>query len=181
MSVEELSKQVQELSAVVEKQSKLIAQTGKQLIELQVRDVKSKINEADLRPDIDTSDFVTNEDIVQLVGELQSQLDALEDRSIARIYNSKLADETSDLEPLTNKDGDLPPDDLFPKNLKEFKSLDKYQVVRLSEFYEILVGAQDEEAILSGKESNTLDERVAAVSDEQSADLRVGLARYLGI
>lgn len=201
LTIGELNEKFQELTAFVEKQSKLIGQTGKQLIEFQINDVKNKMSKSDGQsqgPPVDTSDFVTNEDIIQLVGELQSQLDFLEERSIRRTFNVQLVNDGDILAPITNKDGELP-EDLFPETLKAFKNLDKFQLVQLSEFYELIIpsqqqedlekflqseqiSSQDAEKLLHGKtDTGSLEDRVKALSPEQLDEVFDELARYIGV
>ncbi|KAM9888033.1 hypothetical protein OXX69_013172, partial [Metschnikowia pulcherrima] len=89
----ELAQQVQQLSELVQKQGQMIAKTGKQLMEMQLSDVKSRMAQMDApQQKFNIEDYATNEDIVQLVCELQGQLDFMEDRSIARTFNSHLTE-----------------------------------------------------------------------------------------
>lgn len=199
LTLGQLNEKFQELTAFVEKQSKLIGQTGKQLIEFQINDVKNKMSKSDGQgPPVDTSDFVTNEDIIQLVGELQSQLDFLEERSIRRTFNVQLTSDDDMIAPITNKDGELP-EDLFPKTLKDLKNLDRFQIVQLSEFYELIIpsqqqedlekflqseqiSSQDAEKLLHGKtDVGGLEDRVKALSPKQLDEVFDELARYIGV
>lgn len=201
LTIGQLNEKFQELTSFVEKQSKLIGQTGKQLIEFQINDVKNKMAKSDgqlAAAPVDTSDFVTNEDIIQLVGELQSQLDFLEERSIRRTFNVQLTADSDVIAPITNKDGELP-EELFPRTLKDLKNLDKFQIVQLSEFYELIVPSQqqedlqkflqsdqinteDAEKLLQGNnDSAGLADRVNALTPEQLDEVFDELARYLGV
>ncbi|GME80795.1 unnamed protein product [Ambrosiozyma monospora] len=143
-TVEELQKEVTQLKELVKKQSTLLAKTGEQLLEIQVRQTSTELKALDphklkgsskikddtttshplsagsIGSDIDTSEFATNQDLVQLVGELQGQLIILEQRSIDRTANSFLTSSEDEITPLTNADGDPPNQFLFPKTLKEF-------------------------------------------------------------
>lgn len=76
MASDDITTQIKELTALVNKQNEVIAKTGKQVLELQMKDVRTKMANIDMKPvKVETEDFATNEDIVQLVGELQIQLD----------------------------------------------------------------------------------------------------------
>lgn len=188
---------INELSELVQKQSLLIAASGKQLMELQVKDVKSRMAAMDTKPaNIDTDDFVTNDDIVQLVTELQGQLDFLEDRTIKRIFNSHVLplDPAAPLAPLGNRDGDAAPS-VFPKTMGDFDKITGSELVELCEFYDLIVTeASDEMKQLV--ESDTLTPEDAAklfgassqepqdalqFTKEQIDELFDELARYIGV
>lgn len=199
--IEKLTAKVDSLSLIVEKQSKLLAQTGQKLIEIQIQDVKTKINNHEPAKNLDLDDYVTNDDIVQLVGELQGQLDALEDRSIKRTFNAQLDaahPETALIAPLTNRDGELAPESIkYPQTLEEFINLDKASIVNLSIFYELIVQDQEQENIqqlLDGKDENVIQDSIkvlegpqflsnagANYSDQEVDEIYDELARYLGI
>lgn len=194
MLLQDLTEQVNSLKAIVEKQSQVIAQTGQQVLDIQVKNVKSKMNDFDgaksSGPNIDVDDLVTNEDIVQLVGELQGQLDFLEDRSIMRLFNSTLDESsTKAIAPLSNRDGDHPSSDLYPKTAKQFLQIDPSTLVLLCEFYELVESSQVdlenaqnfEEAQKQMSETKPLSERVSSLSAEQLDELKDELARYLGL
>lgn len=196
LRIDELEAQVNALKAVVEKQSQLIAQTGQQLLDLQVNNVRSRMNnmQVDLPQPaaaVDPDDFVTNEDIVQLVGELQGQLDLLEDRTINRAYNSQLA-QGSAIAPLHNRDGEQPPVDLFPLTVAQFEALDPLLLVLLAEFYDLAAAPppasidnaasmQEAQQILNHQQSLPLEERIGAYSEEQLKELKSVLGRFLGL
>ena len=101
LTIKDLVAQVESLTAKVKKQSQVITQTGQQVLEIQLAAQKQKIQDI---PDpqailnggagnlkqveaIEEADYAINEDIFQLVGELQGQLDLLEERSIRRGIN----------------------------------------------------------------------------------------------
>lgn len=191
-----LAARLDELTAFVEKQSKIIASTGQRLIELLVKDVKDKFHSTDRTPQIDTSDFITNEDVIQLVGELQGQLDSLEERTIRRNINSLLEGDGV-LAPLSNKDGEYT--DLFPATVAELKALNKFEVVQLAEFFELVAVEDDNKELQSFLASENADEsqkhlesataappaqnledRVAAYSEEQIDAVFDLVARYIG-
>lgn len=192
----QLAARLDELTAFVEKQSKIIARTGQQLIELQVRDVKTKFHSLDNAPQIDTSDFITNEDVIQLVAELQGQLDSLEERTIRRNINA-LVGSDGVLAPLSNKDGEYT--ELFPATVAELKALNKFEVVQLAEFFELVAVEDDNKELQSFLASENADEsqkhldsataapraenledRVAAFSEEQLDAVFDLVARYIG-
>lgn len=190
LTLEQLNEKVDSLTKVVEKQSALISKTGQQLIEIQVKNVKNKMSQMDTKqPDL--SDYVLNEDIVQLVGELQSQLDSLEDRTIARIFNSKLGAKEGKIAPLSNKDGELPTFDFYPQNIDDFTKLKAEEILSLCEFYELIVPndeslqqfLNDEKLQTLEEASNLIDNKTKPedLSDDEIKDLHDELARYLGL
>lgn len=178
-----------ELEKLVQKQSELIARTGKQLVEYQVQDVKAKMR-AEQPSAVDSGDFATNEDLVTLVQELQGQLDFLEDRSIKRMHNVRLKET---LLPLVNRDGEAPAD--FPQTLEAFKKIDKSTLVSLCEFYELIVDEppadvqqilqQDnltpEDAQKLFGQGKSVAERVESLGKEEEEELYAELARYIGL
>ncbi|RLV90718.1 Uncharacterized protein MRP8 [Spathaspora sp. JA1] len=143
LTIKQLNEKVSDLALLIERQSKLIAETGEQLLQLQVKDVKTRMSALDAQPqqNIDLTDYINNDDIVQLVTELQTQLDNLEDRTIRRCHNSSIIESKELLAPLTNRDGDLPDFEL-PNTLQEFQNLEKIDIIRLAVFYEIIVPDQ---------------------------------------
>ena len=208
LTLEQLHDKVQSLSKVVEMQSQLIAKTGKQLMDIQVKDVKSKMNadtekSSSKAANVDMDDYATNEDIIQLVGELQGQLDMLEDRNIRRTINSHLSsdDKSGLIAPIANKDGDEPAEDVFPVNIGGLLKLSKYEIVQLCEFYELVIPMDQQEHLRDFLESNnemvdmegakrllevgadnaTLKERVDAYSEKQIDELFNLLTRFIGV
>lgn len=167
ITLEQLNEQVQALTQLCQKQSKIIASTGAQLLQLQKQRIKDEDNQPDLSK-IDFDDFVTNEDLVGLVAELQVQLEQLDERLVRRTFNSR--SETI-IAPLINQDGDLPGKLLFPATVSDMKSIKKFELVLLAEFYDLMVI----------DESLPFDKRVEAVSEEKEADLFNLLAQYLGL
>ena len=116
-----------------------MVQARQKLVDVELRNKKTKL----LRISINNlhwtlTDYVNNDDIVQLVTELQTQLDALEARTMRRTYNATVQGDDEKLAPITNKDGDLP-DFALPVTLKEFKLLEKIDLIRLGVFYEIIL------------------------------------------
>lgn len=208
LTLEQLHDKVQSLSKVVEMQSQLIAKTGKQLMDIQVKDVKNKMNvdtekSSSKTGNVDMDDYATNEDIIQLVGELQGQLDMLEDRNIRRTINSHLSsdDKSGLIAPIANKDGDEPAEDVFPVNIGGLLKLSKYEIVQLCEFYELVIPMDQQEHLRDFLESNnemvdmegakrllevgadnaTLKERVDAYSEKQIDELFNLLTRFIGV
>lgn len=179
--VNELSKRLDALTAFVEKQAKMIGKTGEQLVSMQVQNVKQLMGG---NQNVDMEDYVTNDDIVQLVGELQGQLDSLEERTTRRMFNCHLDVEKDEgtLAPITNKDGDEPGDS-FPKTVGEFKKLDKKSIVQLSRFYE-LVKQEIPENYEPGSEAESEDDfwkRMETLSDKEVDGLHDELSRFLGL
>lgn len=202
MSVEELNKRVDELTELVRKQSEVIAKTGKQMMEYQVKDVKSRmasLNTQQPQQKIDTDEFATNDDLVQLVTELQSQLDFLEDRNVKRVYNSHISendDPSTLVAPLTNKDGEHPPE-FYPKTLGELKNIDAASLLQLCEFFELIVENNDPEAMaelmkldkltqedaekLFNPKPKSLEEKLKGLKKEDEVELFDELARFIGV
>lgn len=198
-----LEEKVASLTSLVEKQSKVIANTGKQILLFQVNDVKTKMSQMETKPntDVDLSDYITNDDIVQLVSELLGQLDALEDRNIGRIYNIQLTekDTSKKVAPLTNKDGDLPSSDIFPNTVGDYLTIKDAQILQLCEFYELIITNDDKDNInkfiedgnMSLEEAQKLlqgnsgeaniEKKLLELSSEQINELHDELSRYLGL
>lgn len=198
LTIEGLNERINGLTKLVEKQSALISKTGQQLIELQVKNVKTGINNMDKpssnnsNSNIDLSDYVTNEDIVQLVGELQAQLDSLEDRSINRAMNSGCKQDDDKIASITNKDGETI-DELFPKTVKQFKDLSKEALIQLAEFYELIVpDSANVEEFLNDNNSKTIEQahnnfkstvgaHMDKFSPEEIEEIKKQFARFIGL
>lgn len=201
-----LKQQVQELQELVKRQNLLISKTGQSVLELQVSKQRSDIEDLDDKylpskgkkssSQFDSTDFATNEDLVQLVGELQGQLDTIEERSVRRLVNSTKVDAKDFLAPLPNADGEIPAisDGVFPRSLQDFEKLDNSKLFRLSKFYELLPPSLKEqekfEDFLEGKVENfhinetteeDVEKELENYSEEQLTDIFNDLARYLGI
>lgn len=129
--MEEIKAQIETLAAKVEQQSKVIATTGQHVLELEIGAQKKG-----LQPQQTNEDVVTHEDIAVLVGELQQQLDLVEERSIRRGINLALPGGSSPLAPLPDADGNEPP--VVPKTHQEFENMSGDQVLSLCEFYQLL-------------------------------------------
>lgn len=199
MAPEDLEKKVLELEALVAKQSLVLASTGKQLMELQVKDVKTRMHLLDAKqPKFDPEDYVSNEDIVQLVCELQGQLDLLETRTIRRNINAQISldDAEKPLAPLSNKDGDVPDD--YPATLAALKELSNSEVVRLCQFYELIeenevnlelqaivdsehLTPEDATKLLADPQHKDAAATANELSDEEVTELFDELCRYIGV
>lgn len=183
----DLSTRIDALASIVEKQSKIIAQTGQKLIEMQLKNVKLAIAGADSGPQstgaskqaLDAEDFITNEDIVQLVGELQGQLDELEERSIRRTFNIQLEKPDGLIAPLLNKEGDIP-GTAFPTTVEEFAAMDKVAVIKFCVFYDVIVPEGKSGTSADNSELVT-EEIVDAYSQEEVDSMHDELARFMGL
>ncbi|QPG76305.1 hypothetical protein FOA43_003691 [Brettanomyces nanus] len=163
-----LQDQINQLKAQLSKQRKVLTQTAEQLLSLQLQQSRQQLS-AIPNPDpksvlaaqssrgstttttttADTTDFATNEDLVQLVGELQGQLTILEKRSINRVTNSQLTEDLDAVLPMPNADGAPATDALhYPATLKDFKELSADALLDLCSFYELLPETAEEEAIM---------------------------------
>jgi hypothetical protein len=153
---EDLQKQIDDLKTQLVKQTGIIAKTAQQVLSMQVQDTKKKMdavpNPLTLasggNSNIDTSDFATNEDLVQLVGELQGQLNLLEQKSVLRTVNAHQNQDTDIVVPLPNLDGDMPDSEVFPHSIAEFKALADDTIVFLCKFYQLLPVTLEERATM---------------------------------
>lgn len=197
MSSKDLEEKVKELTELVHKQSKLVAQTGKQLMELQLKDVKNKMAGMEVKqPKIDTEDFATNEDVAQLVFEVLNQLDYLEDRNVARSYNSHILSQSSlatKIAPLPNKDGELAPAK-FPSTVQELQDLKPIEVIQLCEFYDLFVdeptsdealstsnSPEDVLKMINANDTISAQDRLLSSSEEDLNEIFDELTRYIGV
>lgn len=204
-TTQDLETRIQQLEELVSRQSKLLTKTGEQVLSLQVAQTGSKLaafnphslsgsdqvkKTSKFQPTSgpESEDFATNEDLVQLVGELQGQFDLLEERSIRRLINST-KQPGENLAPLLNPDGEEPPLELYPKDLDELKSIEDLKLIKLAKFYELLPPTQEErskfEEYLEGKGENPqLQEIEIKVEDYSKEDLTEAfdnVARFLGV
>lgn len=193
--MEDVKKEIEELRALVDKQRVMLAKTAQQVVQLQVRETKREVAAIPAPADVggvsglETADFATNEDLVQLVGELQGQLTLLEDKAIARTKNSHVSLDTDVLEALPNLDGTFPAD--FPANVAEFRALGDDSIVELARFYELVAPSVEEQAkwdlYLSGKSDSAelkQDEALMGAEglDESTVEGLWGeLAIFLGV
>lgn len=203
--LEALKKKVDDLQALVHKQNLLISKTGQNVLELQLERQKKDVNNfsesfsgsrASSNIPVDTTELATNEDLVELVGELQGELATLEERSIRRLVNSTKTEPNDVVAPLPNADGDTPSlnDDFFPKSLEEFNNLSNVHLFRLAKFYELVAPTlkekEDFENYLEGKIDNLhinemtdadVQREIERMSKDELDDAFNDLARYLGI
>lgn len=197
-----LKQQVAELQELVKRQTLIISKTGQNVLELQVSKQRSDVDSFG-KPSgksniaqLETADYATNEDLVQLVGELQGQLETIEERSIRRLVNSGKTDAKDLLAPLPNADAEIPVVDtgLFPRSLGEFEHISDVALFKLAKFYELLPPSLKEqeqfENFLEGKVeefhiSELKDEEVKKelekYSSDQLEDVFNDVARYLGL
>ncbi|SCV05517.1 LANO_0H09230g1_1 [Lachancea nothofagi CBS 11611] len=211
---DELSKlrnQVEELQQLVKKQNLLISKTGQSVLELQVAKQKSDVEDFDSKysgfnkggktsvtaaSHGDTTDFATNEDLVQLVGELQGQLESIEERSIRRLVNSTKTEKKDYLAPLPNSDGEIPSvsESFFPRSLGDFESVSDVDLFKLAKFYELLAPSLKEqekfEDYLEGKLENfhindmseeDVKKELANFTADQLVETFNDVARFLGV
>ncbi|XBW35732.1 hypothetical protein QEN19_001302 [Hanseniaspora menglaensis] len=139
-TLKSLQQQIDQLTNLVEKQNKIILSTGEKLMQIQLQQQKDKHNSLESNSNgVETNDseFVKNEDIVQLVGELQGQLLTLDYKSFSRVANSKRSTEQT-LEIIPNHDGEFPSENIYPSNKKEFYEYDDLKIYILAKFYELI-------------------------------------------
>ncbi|CAI4045926.1 hypothetical protein SUVZ_11G0770 [Saccharomyces uvarum] len=206
--IELLQKQISELQDLVKKQSLIISKTGERVLELQVAKQKHDVTNFDSKfsksvskksgsaAQFDSTDFATNEDLVELVKELQGELNFIEERSIRRLVNSLKKEDDDVIAPLPNADGDIPDvsNGVFPKSLKEFENISDSMLIRLAKFYERLPPTikeqEDFENFLEGKVeafhiNETTDEDLSKELEKFSKveldDAFNDVARYLGL
>lgn len=199
----DLAQKVEQLSELVQKQGQVIAQTGKRLMEMQLSDVKSKmaLMDASTQPKFNIEDYATNEDIVQLVCELQGQLDYMEDRTIARTFNShltKASDNNEKIAPLCNRDGTMAPE-YFPSTVGDLNKISPADLLLLCEFYDLIVEnetnpemeaimkadtltAEDAEKLMNNTlENKTAEQKLEQFSAQDVDDLFDEFARFIGV
>lgn len=205
----ELKKRIYQLEQLVQKQNKIITQTGQNVLELQMDKQRQSVSDLNLSSnndhnnsnnnnningsrsrnrstsnnknsnrfvDFDTTDFVTNEDLVQLVGEIQIELNNIEERSIRRMINCNKADLKDVLAPLPNPDGDTPciqtgnnhkdeyryeyDYEFFPRTVNDFVNITDLNLIKLAKFYECLPATLQDRLELN----KFLDEKIENLS-----------------
>jgi hypothetical protein len=193
-TVEELTKQVEDLTRLVKKQSELLTKTGQQVLELQVEAQRKRVSDFDPKGGkasraparIDTSDVATDEDLIELVGELQGQLEVFEERTIKRLVNSKKG-KNDVLALVWNHDMEEPPLEWFPRDIEAFSKIDDDQLVQLARFYEKLPPTQEERAqfedYAEGKIDKVVDIKVdpANYTKDQLIEAFDNVARFIGV
>lgn len=140
-TIQELQNKIGELTELIHRQSKIIQQTGQQVLELQIRSSQEDFRKLD--GDDERPDYATNDDIVQLVGELQGQLEYLDMRSIRRTQNITLSKDDDVVEPLPNADGELYQG--FPTTYKKFLTLETPELIKICEFYDLIPPSLEQE------------------------------------
>ncbi|QLQ81036.1 hypothetical protein HG537_0E03910 [Torulaspora globosa] len=200
--LELLKQQVTELQELVKRQSLIISKTGQNVLELQVAKQKAgveafgKTGVSKSSSQLEGADFATNEDLVQLVGELQGQLETIEERSIRRLVNSMKNDPKDLISPLPNSDAEIPVvgEGLFPRSLEEFEKISDTALYKLAKFYELLPPSLKEqeqfEDYLEGKveefhiseiKDEEVEKELKKYSSDQLEDVFNDVARYLGL
>lgn len=156
-----LQEQIDQLGHQVAKQRKILASTAQQLLSLQLKQNREKLasipNPESIAASaehkapgssesIDTSEFATNQDLVQLVGELQGQLTMLDERSKNRVANSLLEEDGEKILPIPNVDGKHAPENIYPATIADYKKLSPDQLIQICSFYELLPETAEEDA-----------------------------------
>ena len=208
----ELKKRIYQLEQLVQKQNKIITKTGQNVLELQMDKQRQNVSDLNLSSnsdnvshvmennkkssssssnnrnsnkfavDFDTTDFVTNDDLVQLVGELQIELNNIEERSIRRMINCNKSNPMDVLAPLPNPDGDTPciqtgnnyKDEyqyeydygFFPRTVNDFINIDDFNLIKLAKFYECLPPTLNDKLDLN----KFLDEKIENLSSTDNTD-----------
>ncbi|SCU97893.1 LAMI_0F11958g1_1 [Lachancea mirantina] len=202
-----LRKQVEELQELVKKQNLLISKTGQSVLELQVAKQRADVDSFDTKFGsskgsksggnlVDTTDFATNEDLVTLVGELQSQLDSIEERSIRRTINSTKIKDDEFLVALPNAYGEIPEtsEGWFPRSVGDLEKIPDTKLFRLAKFYELLPPSLEEqekfEDFVEGKLDNfhinditedQIEKELKGYTKDQLTEIFNDVARYLGV
>lgn len=184
-----LQEQLDDVKAQLAKQGTIVAKTAQQLLSMQVSSTKKQLDAIPPPPVVDSTDYATNEDLVQLVGELQGQLNLLEQKSILRTVNSHQKNDTDIVLPLPNLDGDMPDSVIFPHAIIDFKALSDDTVLNLCKFYQLLPVTLEERAAMQAfVEGKTATPHVAEfdpAADEYPPEtideLYTQLVRFIGI
>lgn len=198
--IDQIKREVAKLNEIIKRQSLLISKTGQSLLQLQISQQRTDVENLGTsrkKNSVQTvSDFATNDDLVQLVGELQGQLDTIEDRSIRRTVNCGKVDPNDVIAPMPNADSEIlaPQDGLFPNTVKEFEELTDVKLFRIAKFYELVPPSAKEEEnfekYLEGKVENfhitdipdeDIGKQLGDYKKDQLDDVFNDLARYLGL
>jgi hypothetical protein len=158
ISLKSLQEEIEVLKLQLKKTTHLVAETGTQLLALQVE--KNRGNLENLRvntsaspkpvsqlieEDPELANALTSEDVVDLVAELQGQLDILDERSVRRTANAFCTEDSQPIAPLPGRDGELPEEsENFPRTLQEFKELPPERLQYWLKWYEILPPDEEE-------------------------------------
>lgn len=150
----DLEKEVTVLKAQVKKLQTMLLATGQQLMQLQMEQRRSKIDDLgakaqelrQLAPDAAPrqSEYVTESDLNDMVVELQGQFNILDEKSIKRALNSQTK---SDLVPLPNVDGEYSP--TFPATLQALQTLSREQLFKEWNFLELMPNVESLDDILN--------------------------------
>lgn len=201
----QVKQQVADLQRLVKKQSLIISKTGQSVLEMQISKQRSDVKAIGSKgseskhglSQLETNDVVTNEDLVQLVGELQGQLDTIEERNVRRLVNSTKTEANDILALLPNADSEIPTSEkngISVTTLEDFEKLNDIALFKLAKFYELLPPSLKEqekfEDFMEGKTeeyqaNEMLDEEVEKelknYSTGQLENTFNDLARYLGL
>ncbi|CCF59764.1 hypothetical protein KAFR_0H03540 [Kazachstania africana CBS 2517] len=199
--LETLKKQIADLHELVKKQSLIITKTGQNVLQLQLEKQRADVNKlGPTQPkvpiDFDSTDFASDQDLVDLVAELQGELNIVDERAIRRTANSTKTKATDIIAPLPNADGETPTvkDSFFPITLKDFISISDVNLVRVAKFYERLPPTVEEQQRIDNYlEGKVQDLSISQPSDEsilkelqdyskdEVDDMFNDVARYLGL
>lgn len=220
LSLESVKAEIDNLASQVLRNSKAVADTGRRMLNFESTGTGagataksgSSRNYADSDDEDDDgargiSSAVANEDLVQLVTELQTQLDILDERSIRRTANAFATQDGDLVAALPGNDGFIPGESLapksaaatsvtdkdedesslpktpFPRSVLEFKLLPRNEVEAWLRYYELL---PPEEAELHSILSKATPSTGAAagkdyLSEEDATRHADLLARFLGL
>lgn len=203
--LDQIKQQIADLQRLVKKQSLIISKTGQNVLEMQVSKQRSDVNSIGSKgtdskhgiSQLEANDVVTNEDLVQLVGELQGQLDTIEERNVRRLVNSVKAQPTDILAPLPNADAEIPKggsEGVFPTTFNDFEKINDVALFKLAKFYELLppslkeqekfedfMEGKAEEFHISEMPDEEVEKELKNYSSGQLEDTFNDLARYLGL
>ncbi|KAF5099465.1 hypothetical protein D0Z03_001001 [Geotrichum reessii] len=207
-SIESLQKQIEQLTLQVQKNTKILIKTGQKVLEYEVNNEKAKMHgenagsSSDINKETNEEDeLVKNQDLVELVTELQTQLDLLDTRSIRRSANANKTADNDYIAPLPNNEGEIPSisnktdgsdNNGFPATLGALKALSDGDVEQWLRYYELLPPDEAELKELFGEDIvNSTSEEVreavsAATSKKQLSKEELDgqfddLARFLGL
>lgn len=191
------TQEIAELQAQIKRLQTVVAMSGKQIVELQLESTRRRNEDVDRRnkelqsglqvgsqPSVqDKGDFVSNDDIVELVTELQSQLDILDERSIRRTINSR-ASKSTPIVSLPTIGNEYP--DTFPVTLGDFEALSAGEIEQLARFYELVpLDASEVQDLLSKVKMTAEEAGISAPTDEEAKNQPQenynNLARFLGL
>ncbi|AQZ12979.1 MRP8 (YKL142W) [Zygosaccharomyces parabailii] len=203
--LDHIKQQVADLQRLVKKQSLIISKTGQNVLEMQISKQRSDVGSIGPKApeskhnvaQMEASEVATNEDLVQLVGELQGQLDTIEERNVRRLVNATKTQPDDILAPLPNADSEIPESGekgVFAVTLREFEELSDVALFKLAKFYELLPPSlKEQEKFEDFMEGKVEDFHISEMPDEevqrelknyssgQLDDIFNDLARYLGL